>query len=185
MTKMKGAIIMTVLLFALIGQAAAASTTVSVNDTIGAKGKTAEVLLNIEGASALGSMDIVLKYDPSVLSAMTVEGKDLGGNAYIESNTANNGEVVIALADSRGINGNGAFAAITFEVMGNVGSTSPLTFEKVSANNIDLAGISTTTKGGMFKVTSEAPPEAGDGNVVLAIIAVFTALFLIRKKRKE
>ncbi|CAG0991922.1 MAG: cohesin domain-containing protein [Candidatus Methanoperedens sp.] len=181
---MKRSMIIIIFLFALIGQAA--GLTVSMSDAGGAKGGITKVPLNISDALALGSMDIVLKYDPSVLRAMTVEGKRLGENAYIEANSANKGEVAIALADSRGINGDGTFATVTFEVLGGIGSTSPLTIEKVTAHNIDLSQISATTSGGIFKVTSEAPREAGDDiMVMLAITAVSTALMLIRWKEKE
>lgn len=181
---MKRAMTIILFLFALIGQVA--GLTVSMDDAEGAKGGTTGVPLNVSDALALGSMDIVLKYDPSVLRAMTVEGKTLGENAYIEANNANKGEVAIALADSRGINGDGTFATVTFEVIGGIGSMSPLTIEKVTAHNIDLAQISATTKGGTFKVTSEAPREAGDDTMVMLVItAVSIASILIRWKKKE
>ena len=41
------------------------------------------------------------------------------------------GEVIIALTDSSGINGDGAVASVAFEVIGDAGTTSYLTLEKV------------------------------------------------------
>ena len=85
----------------------------------------------VEGASEVGSMDIVLKYDTNVLSAVDVEAGALGKNTLIESNTARDGEVIIALADSSGINGDGAVASVAFEVIGDAGTTSALTLDEV------------------------------------------------------
>ena len=116
------------------------------------KGSTAEVPINLEGASEVGSMDIVLKYDANVLCAVDVEAGALGKNALIESNTARDGEVIIALADSSGINGDGAVASVTFEVIGDAGTTSPLTLEAVLVHNIDLGEIIPTTECGTFLV---------------------------------
>ena len=42
--------------------------TMYVNDTDGAPGSTVSILINVSGASNLGAMDIVLTYNPSVLS---------------------------------------------------------------------------------------------------------------------
>jgi hypothetical protein len=171
----------TVLLFALIAQAAGLE--VSVSDATGAKGGTALVPLNLSGASAIGSMDIVLKYDPGILRAMSVEGTGLGENAYIEANTAKEGEAVIALADSRGMNGDGAFAIVSFEVLGGIGSTSQLTIEKVTVHNIDLVQISATTKSATLKVTGEAPKSGDGAMVILEITAILAALFVMRGRK--
>jgi hypothetical protein len=126
--------------------------TVSVSDTTGAKGSTVEVPINLEGAIEIGSMDIVLNYDANVLSAVDVEAGALGKNALIESNTARKGEVIIALADSSGINGDGTVASVAFEVIGDAGTTSYLTLEAVSVHNLDLEEIIPTTECGTFWV---------------------------------
>ena len=106
----------------------------------------------VEGASEVGSMDIVLNYDADVLSTVDVEACALGKNALIESNTARDGEVIIALADSTGINGDGTVASVAFEVIGDAGTTSYLTLEAVLVHNIDLAEIIPTTECGTFLV---------------------------------
>jgi hypothetical protein len=127
--------------------------TISVSDTTGAKGSTVEVPINLEGASEVGSMDIVLNYDANVLSAVDVEAGALGKNALIESNTARDGEVIIALADSSGINGDGTVASVTFEVIGDASTTSYLTLEEVLVHNLDLGEIIPNTESGTFWVT--------------------------------
>lgn len=139
-------------LLCLVALASAGSLTVRMSNTTGAKGSTVEVPINLEGATEVGSMDIVLNYDADVLSAVDVEAGELGKNALIESNTANDGAVIIALADSSGINGDGAVAIVAFEVIGDVGTTSYLTLEEVLVYNLDLGAIIPNTVNGTFLV---------------------------------
>ena len=168
----------------LVPLASAAGLTVSVRDTTGAPGDAVEVPIELEGASDVGSMSIVLRYDPDVLMAVTVEGDELGKNAMIEVNTARAGEVIIALADSSGMNGDGAAAIISFDVTGDVGSTSPLTLEKVSVSNVDMVEIITTTESGTFRV---GKAKLGYASVVVALAiaaAIIITLFIIMKRKR-
>jgi hypothetical protein len=100
----------------------------------------------------VSSMDIVLTYEADVLCAVDVEAGALGKNALIEANTARDGAVIIALVDSSGINGDGTVASVTFEVIGDAGTTSALTLEGVLVHNLDLAEIIPTTECGTFLV---------------------------------
>ncbi len=180
---MKKVLVLVGLLCLLVSLASAGSLAVSVSDTTGAKNSTVEVPIILEGASVVGSMDIVLKYDADVLRAVAVEGGKLGKNAFIEANTAREGEAIIALADSSGINGDGAVATISFEVIGDVGSTSPLTLETVSVNNIELVEIITTTESGTFSVTEKATWIAVTLVTAIIIAAILIALFVIRRRK--
>jgi len=137
----------------------------------------------LEGATDVGSMDMVLKYDPDVLRAVAVEAGKLGKNALIEANTAREGEVIIALADSSGINGDGAAAIISFEVLEDTGSTSPLTLETVSVSNTELVEVITTTESGTFSVTEEGALVGDASVVILTIAAIIIALFIIRRRK--
>ena len=165
----------------LVSLASAAGLTVSVSDTTGAKGDTVEVPIDLEGALDVGSMSIVVKYDPDVLMVVAVEEGKLSKNALIEANTAREGEVIIALIDSSGMNGNGAVAIISFEVTADIGSTSPLTLEEISVSSVDMVEIITTTESGTFNV-EEA--KLGDAGVMtLTIAAIICALIIIRKRK--
>ena len=139
-------------LLCLVALASAGSLTVSVSDTTGAKNSTVDVPIILEGATEVGSMDMVLNYDANVLRAVAVEAGKLGKNALIEANTANDGAVIIALVDSSGINGDGAVAIVTFEVIGDAGTTSYLTLEAVLVYNLDLGAIIPNTVNGTFLV---------------------------------
>ena len=122
-------------LLCLVSLASAGSLTVSVSDTTGAKNSTVDVPIILEGVTDVGSMDMVLKYDPDVLRAVAVEAGELGKNALIDANNAREGVLIIALVDSAGINGDGAVASVTFEVIGDAGATSYLTLEAVLVHN--------------------------------------------------
>ena len=137
-------------LLCIVALASAGSLTVSVSDTTGAKNTTVDVPIILEGATEVGSMDIVLNYDADVLCAVDVEAGELGKNALIESNTAREGEVTIRLADSSGINGGGTVASVAFEVIGDACTTSYLTLEEVLVHNLDLGEIIPTTVNGTF-----------------------------------
>jgi hypothetical protein len=103
--KIKVYIIITVLMLALVGQAAAAVTTVNVADSKGAKGDNVKIPINVAGASNIGAMGIVLSYDPSVLKGIDANGDTLGANALIESKETKPGTMRISFADSKGISG--------------------------------------------------------------------------------
>jgi hypothetical protein len=170
-------------LICLLPLASAQQLTVSVGDISGAKGGTSKVPITLAGASDIGSMDIVLKYDTDILNAISVENGELGKNSFVEANTAKGGEVVIALATSSGINGDGTAAIISFEVKGDVGSKSDLILDKVVVNDINLAEVTATAKNGMLRVTEVAPMAGGTGTAVLALAAITVAILLIRRKK--
>ncbi len=171
-------------LLCLVSLASAQGLTVSLSDTTGASGGIVEVPINLEGATDVGSMDISLMYDPAVLQAVGVEAGELGGNAYLESNTGNEGEVIIALADSSGITGDGAVAVVSFKVLGAVGSSSTLTLSDVSVHNTDLVEVISPTIDGTLSVTEKASESAGYGSMLLmTMAAIVMALFVVKRRR--
>jgi len=74
---------------------------VSFSDSSGSKGDTVKIPIQLDGASNVGAMDILLKYDKAILRARAIEAGELGKNALLESNISDNGEVRIVLADAR------------------------------------------------------------------------------------
>jgi hypothetical protein len=97
MKKMLVVLVGLLCLLCFVSLVLAAGLTVSVSDTTSAPEDIVKVPIILEGAADVGSMDIVLKYDAEVLRAVAVEGAELGKNAFIEANTASEGEVIIAL----------------------------------------------------------------------------------------
>ncbi|AKB85277.1 hypothetical protein MCMEM_1224 [Methanococcoides methylutens MM1] len=154
------------------------------SDTTAAVGGIVEVPIDLEGAEDVGSLDISLMYDPAVLQAVGVEPGELGDNAYIESNTGNEGVVIIALADSSGITGDGSVAVVSFRVLGDVGSSSFMTLVDVSVHNTDLVEVISPTIDGTLSVTEDASESAGYGSMLLmTMAAVVIALFVVKRRR--
>ncbi|WP_340818997.1 cohesin domain-containing protein [Methanolobus sp. WCC4] len=170
-------------LLCLVSLASAQDMVISVSDTTGAAESIVEVPINLEGAEDVGSMDISLMYDPAVLQAVGVEAGELGGNAYIESNTASEGKVMIALADSSGINGDGSVAVVSFKVLGDVGSSSTLTLGDVAVHNTDLVEVISPTIDGTLSVTEEASESAGYAGMLLMTIGAIAVALLFVKRR--
>ena len=59
-------VLILIYLICFVSLASAADFTVSVSDTTGAKNSTVDVPIILEGVTDVGSMDMVLKYDPDV-----------------------------------------------------------------------------------------------------------------------
>ncbi|WP_342305277.1 cohesin domain-containing protein [Methanolobus sp. ZRKC5] len=167
----------------LISLASASTLTLSVSDATGGSGATVEVPINMEGATDVGSMDILMSYDAGILQAIGVDAGALGKNAYIESNTAGDGEVIIALADASGISGNGQVAIVSFEVIGDTGSSSPLVLEDTSVHDIERVEVITTTRDGTFSVTAGTEGAGYESADVLVIGAILMALFVIKRRK--
>jgi len=170
-------------LLCLISPACAASLVVSIADAGATPGNTVKIPIELQGADNIGSMDIVLAYDRSVLQATGVETGDLGNNAFIESSTENPGKIIIALADASGISGDGSIVLVSFRMEGEAGSSSPLTFEEVSVHNLDLVEVLPTVIDGSLTMT-EASPKGGYADSGLLLLAVLgLAAFVTRRKR--
>ncbi|WP_342304990.1 cohesin domain-containing protein [Methanolobus sp. ZRKC5] len=169
----------------LISFASASSLTLIVSDTTGENGAIVEVPIGLEGATDIGSMDIVMSYDSEVLQATGVDTGKLGINAYIESNTVDDGEVIIALADASGISGNGPIAVVSFEVIGDTGSSSPLALGDISVHDIGRVEVITTTMDGTFSVTDKTEDAGYRGAGMLVISALIMALFAIKRKKEK
>lgn len=170
-------------LLCLISPASAASLAVSIADAGAIQGNTVIIPIEIRGADNIGSMDLVLAYDSSVLRLTGVEAGELGKNAFIESGTDTPGKLVIALADASGINGDGSIVLVSFLMQGEAGSSSPLTFEEVSVHNLDLVEVLPEVRDGSLTVT-EASPAGGYADSGLLLLAVLgLAAFMTRRKR--
>jgi hypothetical protein len=180
--KIKGYIIITVLMFALISQATAASTTVNVADSKGAKGDNVKVPINVAGASNLGAMGIVLSYDPSVLKGIDANGDTLGANALIESKETKPGTMHISFADSKGISGDGALLDVTFQVVGDTGASTQVSLD-ATGYDVNLLDVQMKTSPGTFRVEEKSLPIVPI--VIAAIVVVLIAVFVVKKFKKK
>ncbi len=155
----------------------ASALVVKIPDASGAVGEAVDVPVVVEGAENLGSMDIVVAFDPAVLKVKSV-GKGELNKGLLTSNTGE-GVVAISLADSKGINGNGAVAVITFEVL-KTGS-SDLVIQAVKAYDVNThVDIKVDTQNGKF-TAKEGGGKSTPGFEVVAAIAGVSVALAIRK----
>lgn len=175
-------ILFALLLVSLISIASGASLVVSIGDIQGSSGSTVQVPIALAGANDVGSVDLVLKYDPSVLKAVGVETAELSRNSIMESNITNPGQIYIALVDASGINGDGEIATISFSVLGETGASSPLSLLEASVYNLELVEQQTTTKDGTFTAAEESK-GMGYTFFLITLVAMILAALVIRRKR--
>lgn len=88
----------------------------------------------VEDSKNIGSIDIVLTYDPSVLEITDTLTGELAQDAMMEYNADNPGRVNIGIIDTDGISGDGTLVIIGFNVVDKTG-TSQLTLEAVKTND--------------------------------------------------
>jgi hypothetical protein len=102
-------------------------------------------------------LEFVLLYEPAVLRVANIEPGTLAGNALIETSDGSPGQVWAGMIDVNGISGDGPVAVITFDIVGDSGSTSPLTLQNVAAHDATtLLDILTEISAGSFAVDGQA-----------------------------
>jgi len=119
------------------------------------------VPINLQGASQVGSLEFILTYEPSLLTATSVTRGDLAGDALIESRVSTPGKVWIGLIDAEGVSGDGALAFVSFRTKEGGISNSPLMLEEVSSYNaltlVDLLSSSSPGLVAMHNGSYTAP----------------------------
>lgn len=133
---------------------------------------TVQIPVTLDNADNIGSMDLVLTYDSSVLRATEVRKGSLTEDSIMQSNIVD-GTIRIGVIDTGGISGSGSFVNVIFEVIGtgkDVRSStsvdpglermtitptgSELVIESVGATTFDGEPVSITTINGMFSYGS-------------------------------
>ena len=121
--------------------------------------KEVEVPINLENASNVGSLQIELSYDTSVLQATKVEAEELGKNAMIEFNMDTPGYIIIGIVDSSGINGSGSVVSISFDVL-EKDTASSVTIQNAAAHDVNtLVDLPTSLTQGSFAAGDVSPPS--------------------------
>lgn len=163
---------------------AAAEMTVSIADSHGGPGSSVDIPVSVENADNLGSMDIVISYDPSVLSVISVEKGSLN-KGMISADTTTPGIVSIGIVDAGGINGNGPVAVLKVKVTGEKGASGPLRIDRLLANNVKThIDIQAGTHDGTFSVQSGGlgvplPAYLACASIIIAVVVA------VRKKIKK
>lgn len=169
--------------------ATAASFQVGTADAGGAKGSTVNVPVTVSEANNVGSMDILVVYDPAVLTATGVDKGTLN-KGMISANTSAPGFIAISLADSNGITGSGDVAVITFSVIGNATETSTVRLQSVKAyDGTSFLDVPSTISSGTFivKEGTAATPTAKSGSeslIIFSLIGLAFAFIVMGKRGK-
>ncbi len=166
--------------------ASAQSLTVSVEAAQAPSGQTVDVPILVQGSPGFAAMHLELTYNPALLSVQEIEPGDLvTGEALTAFNTDEAGRVVISVAASEQIEGDGSLAVARFQVEGEQGQTSPLDLEYPKAWDESGFDLVVDVESGEFTVASN--------NMLLLLAAVaclllllflLVALLLIRRRRK-
>ena len=103
----------------------------------GTGGAASEVSIpvNIQGAAGVGSLQVEIAYDDTVLQAAAVEKGAAVGDALFEDNVGIPGLVIVGIVSSGGISGDGTVATITFQVNEEGGTSSPLIVQNLAAHD--------------------------------------------------
>jgi hypothetical protein len=121
--------------------------------------KEVSVPLDMVNASNVGSLQIEMAYDASVLQATGVEAEELGKDAMVEFNTDTPGVIVIGIVDSQGISGSGPVVSISFDVL-QKDSASPLTVSHAAAHDVDtLVDLPLSLTEGSFSAGEVSEPS--------------------------
>ena len=137
---------------------------ISVKDQIFSKGVKKQVPIDLSSEKKIGSMDLKLNYDPTVIKAINVTSGTLTSGSIIASNLDTSGEVSISLMDLTGISGTGTIAQVTFDVIGNVGDKTPLTLSSVEAGDTNFNSVALSKLDGTGTIGIVPVGEPGDLN---------------------
>jgi hypothetical protein len=174
---MKIVCLLLIFTIAIIGTASAM--TLQISSAEGNLGDSIRVAIAVSDAQNLGSMDIVLLYNTSVLKIKAV-GKGELNKGLISSNTnENDGIISIGIADSKGISGNGEIAVLTFE--GIKEGTSEIAVLGVKAYDVNThLEIPVDAQNGAVTVKQKSTPGF---EIFSALVALALATSMLLRRR--
>ncbi|WP_445474537.1 cohesin domain-containing protein [Methanococcoides methylutens] len=124
------------LLFVFSQNAMGQMVDLDIPDTTTSVGSSIEVPIMMSNGADVGSMDLVVTYDPDILSLASVEKGDLT-NGMVQANTEMEGTIIISIVDVDGITGDGELVVMSFDVIGEDAGSSSLTFTSAQANDVN------------------------------------------------
>lgn len=149
--------------------------TLTIEDATGRPDATATVNLLVSNASEIGAMDLALRYDPAVVRFAGFQAGTSAEDALVEANEAEPGLLLLALADSNGLSGDGTLAVLTFSVTGADGDRTAIAVEAVRAYHHEmLTDIPMSTTPGELSITGKESLPL----IVVALLAVLAVLIV-------
>lgn len=186
---MKQKIIITLLLLSFlslfVSMVSAEQTMITITDASGSYEETIEVPITISNAENVGSMDMALTYDPTILQVDSVSKGELN-KGMISKNTETDGILSLGIADQNGINGDGEIAVVSFTVMNETGS-SPLILEDLYVYDVDGLELDASAQSGTFTVSklSSYPKAESPGFELMVLIMGIIGIIVVFRGRKQ
>ncbi len=119
-------------------------------DTGGKQNAIVQVPISAADVEGLVAADLMVTFDPAVLSAQGADAGSLTPGWSLAANTGAPGQIVLAMASpGGGVSGSGVLAYLEFEVVGSSATTSALHFVSASLND---GAIPVETSDGSFAV---------------------------------
>ena len=147
--------------------------TLTVEKATGRPDATATVNLLVSNASEIGAMDLALRYDPAMVRFAGFQAGTSAEDALIEANEAEPGLLLLALADSNGLSGDGTLAVLTFDVTGVDGDRTEIAVEAARAYHYELlTDVPMSSTPGELSIT-------GKGEIPLIVVALLAVLAIL------
>lgn len=129
-----------------------------------AEGASVSIPITVSSLSGGSAFDLIVTFDPNVLSAVSVAKGSLASCMSITSNLQTPGIVRISLYGLCTVTGSGTLVNVTFNTVGATGSRTPL---NVTRGSIDEDQVPTVLQDGLFNVCGTQDND-GDGYSVCA-----------------
>lgn len=158
---------------------------VGISDASGEYESMVEVPITITGADDVGSLDMVITYDPDLLQVDSVSKGELN-EGIISSNTNTEGILSIGIVDQNGINDDGEIAVISFTVINTTGS-SPVIVESLDVYDVDGLEIDASAQSGTFtvsKLSSDPKAESPGFELMVLLLGIICIILIFRGRKK-
>jgi hypothetical protein len=126
---------------------------VSIPDSQGSPSSSVEIPVNINNAGGVAGFQFTVTFDRNVLNATGAIAGSLTSGWTILSNTSTSGQITVGgFTQNPLTGGSGSLCILKFDVIGNAGQTTDLTFTVSKLSNSLGQQISHSTQKGTFKV---------------------------------
>ncbi len=154
-----------------------AGTQVAVSDTTGVPLANTTVAIRVTNVTNLAAGTLTLSFNPSVVQVVSVSAGDLGSPTSNVNNAA--GTATITVFSTTGVSGNVVIASVVLNVVGAIGSTSPLTLSVANLADQNGAAITHTVSSGTLTVSAVQKGDVNSDGEVTVVDALFVAQYTV------
>ena len=155
-------------------------------------GGEAVVDLVLTGAPATGAMDVEIAFPPEALKFLRAETGKAAENGQLQANVSKPGRLEVALVDMDGLDGDGAVAALTFQVNAPAGTRVPLEIVSATAHHHEaMVEIPLELRGGQLEVTAPTAAACPLGvptmyiGIGAGVVVLLLVIWLVARQKKH